>query len=85
MRYELNIDYIIELFKSQQFICSICGKIVSPEVIVNQNGTIDMTIETGELRGGLGNKVIKNHICKKCIQNMSLIEKENNKCKEQIQ
>ncbi len=70
---DINIVDIIETFKSQQFICSICGKIISPEVKVNQDGTIEMTSETGELRGGLGNKVIKNHICGKCMKNISFI------------
>ena len=70
---DLNIVDMIESFKSYQFICSMCGKIVSPEVKVNQDGTLEMTSETGELRGGLGNKVIKNHICNKCMQNISFL------------
>lgn len=74
---DLNINDIIETFKSQQFICSMCGKIISPEVKVNQDGSIEMTNETGELRGGLGNKIIKNHICSECMKNISFIYKEN--------
>ena len=74
---DLNITDIIEAFKSQQFVCSMCGKVVSPEVKVNQDGAIEMTSETGEIRGGLGNKVIKNHICIKCMKNVSFIDKEN--------
>lgn len=70
---DINIVDIIETFKSQQFICSICGKVISPEVKVNQDGSIEMTSETGEIRGGLGNKVIKNHVCSKCMQNISFI------------
>ena len=74
---DINIVDIIETFKSQQFICSMCEKIISPEVKVNQDSTIEVTSETGELRGGLGNKVIKNHICSECMKNISLIYKEN--------
>jgi hypothetical protein len=69
----INIVDIIEVFKSQQFICSMCEKIVSPEVKVNQDGMLEMTSETGELRGGLGNKVIKNHICSECMKKISFI------------
>lgn len=74
---DLDINDIIEIFKSQQFVCSMCGTVVSPEVKVNQNGAIEMTSETGEIRGGLGNKVIKNHVCIKCMKNVSFIDKEN--------
>lgn len=70
---DLNIVDIIEAFKYNQFVCSMCGKVISPEVKVNQDGTIEMTSETGEISGGLGNKVIKNHICSKCMQNISFI------------
>lgn len=70
---DINIVDIIETFKSQQFICSMCGKVISPEVKVNQDGSIEMTSETGEIRGGLGNKVIKNHVCSKCMKNISFI------------
>jgi hypothetical protein len=79
---DLNIVDIIETFKTQQFICSMCGKIISPEVKVNQDGAIEVTSETGELRGGLGNKVIKSHICGECMKNISFIQEENSKCKD---
>ena len=70
---DINIIDIIEAFKSQQFICSMCGKIISPEVKINNDGAIEMASETGELRGGLGNQVIKDHICSKCMKNISFI------------
>ena len=72
---DLNINDVIEIFKSQQFICSMCGKIISPEVKMNQDGSIEMTSETGKLRGGFGNKVIKDRVCSECMKNMSLIWK----------
>lgn len=72
---DINIVDIIELFKSHQFICSMCGNIVSPEIEANQDNTINMITETGELRGGIGNKVLKDRICKKCIRNLSCIAK----------
>lgn len=70
---DINIVDIIETFKSQQFICSMCGRIISPEVKVNKDGAIEMTSETGETRGGLGNKVIKLHVCSECMKKMSFI------------
>ena len=76
---DLNINDVIKIFKSQQFICSMCGKIISPEVKMNQDGSIEMTSETGELRGGFGNKVIKDRVCSECMKNMSLIWKESKK------
>lgn len=70
---DINIVDIIEAFKFNQFICSVCGKIVSPEVKVNQYGIIEMASETVEIRGGLGNKVIKPHICSECSKKISFI------------
>lgn len=51
------------------YVCSVCGKKILPKI--RQVGQeLVCELEDGQIRGGLGNKVIKNHVCRDCIEKM---------------
>jgi hypothetical protein len=60
-----NISKVIEVFKSGQYICSCCGKIISPTLDVSQ-GNLRITMDSADLRGGVGNHILLDHICSDC-------------------
>lgn len=66
-----NISKIIEAFKSNQYICSICGKIISPYVTFSRD-KVHMTVDKAEARGGLGERVLLDNVCEDCKDKIGL-------------
>jgi len=49
------------------YTCSCCGKLIKPKVsIINDEAT--SKIDKYEIKGGIGNKTLKNNICSECIE-----------------
>ena len=61
-----QLSAIFENYNSQCYICSKCGKIIFPIVSIN-NDEVNFSTEIGEVRSGIGNKIVKDNICKDCI------------------
>lgn len=47
------------------FICDICVEVIFPKVTVNEHG-IFVESSKSEIRGGLGNRVLKKNVCENC-------------------
>lgn len=52
-----------------RFTCSICGEEIFPKVYVRDNG-FSIVANCSEIRGDIGNKVLKEHICEKCYRKL---------------
>ena len=62
-----NLDAVLLAFKSETFVCSVCGEIVFPRVIEN-DGNISVENNRAELRGGIGNCLLRGNVCEKCAE-----------------
>ena len=60
--------------------CNCCGKLIEPK-ISTKNGETISKIEKGEIRGGLGNKILKDNICTECmnVTRLKLVEIDERK------
>ena len=58
----------VESIKKICYVCSKCGEIIFPDITQNDDGTINTSIEKSQIRGGLGNKVVKDNICNNCLE-----------------
>ncbi len=69
------IDNAANLFhktiENNTFTCEICRKTIIPKVTVNGH-VISVESERTELRGGLGNKILKRNICSECARRMTV-------------
>ena len=57
--------------KQNTYICSCCGNIIFP--IIKDN---DIYQEKTDMRGGIGNKILKRNICNGCVSNFSIFSNE---------
>lgn len=71
-----KLTTLYEVIKQNTYICSHCGKIIFPIVKTCDDGSMDVCKDVYEVRGGLGNRVVRDNICKECYE-MSLLFKEN--------
>lgn len=62
----------LKTFKNEIFICESCEKVISPEVITNENGVFIKSNRV-EVRGGKGNYCIKKNICEECVKKMGVV------------
>lgn len=69
------MELFLDTYEAGTFICDVCGEIVYPKVTTNEHG-IFIESENAEIRGGLGNHVIKKNVCKNCLSVLSMIESE---------
>ena len=69
-KIEDYITKILAMFQANQYVCSICGKIISPKVEFDADGKVDIAVDKAEARGGLGNKIIHGNICPECAKRM---------------
>lgn len=67
------VEVFLDTYKAGTFICDVCGEIVYPKVTTNEHG-IFIESESAEIRGGLGNHVIKQNVCKNCLSALNTIE-----------
>lgn len=64
----LNEEQILCLLSESSslvYICSRCGKIIFPKASIIKD-TINFDAKSYNVRGGLGNKVLKDNICEEC-------------------
>lgn len=62
-------DLFLQLYESGTFVCDVCGETIYPKVLVNCHG-IFVESTKSEIRGGLGNYVLKKNVCESCEQEM---------------
>lgn len=62
-----NLDIVLLVFKSETFVCSVCGEIVFPKVI-ESDGNVSIETTRAELRGGIGNRLLRGDVCEKCAE-----------------
>lgn len=68
------IELFLDAYKAGTVVCDVCGEIVYPKVITNEHG-IFIESESAEIRGGLGNHVVKKNVCKNCLNTLSVVKK----------
>ena len=66
-----QLESVLKVYKNSTYICSVCGNIIFPKVEF-ENGKVDVTTESCDLRGGLGNQVLKKNVCKSCKDKIGL-------------
>ncbi len=64
-----NLFY--KALEDNTFVCEICGKTIAPKVTANEHG-IFVESDRTELRGGLGNKILKSNVCPECARRMTV-------------
>ena len=64
-----SFDIVLLAFKSETFVCSVCGEIVFPKVI-ESDGNVSIETTRAELRGGIGNRLLRGDVCEKCAELM---------------
>lgn len=64
-----SMETFLTCYNSGTFVCSLCGDIVYPKVTTNEHG-IFISNTRSEVRGGLANKLLKQNVCDKCVENM---------------
>ena len=69
---EEYVTKILAIFQVNQYICSVCGKIISPKVEFDKDGKVDMTVDKAEARGGLGDKTILDNVCRECAKKIGI-------------
>lgn len=52
------------------FICSVCNALIFPKIEFKA-GKIEITKESSDIHGGLGNKTIKKNVCQDCVDKIS--------------
>lgn len=62
-----SFDIVLLAFKSETFVCSVCGEIVFPKVI-ESDGNVSIETTRAELRGGIGNRLLRGDVCEKCAE-----------------
>lgn len=70
------VELFLDTYKEGTFVCDVCGKIVYPKVTTNEHG-IFIESESAEIRGGLGNHVMKKRVCKNCLNTLSVMENKD--------
>lgn len=68
-----TIDDLTPLLSCHIFVCEICGKTITPKITTNEHG-IFVESDRTELRGGLGNQVLKKNVCRECARRMTLFK-----------
>lgn len=66
-----QLENVLKVYKNSTYICSVCGNIIFPKVEF-ENGKVNMTTESCDLRGGLGNQILKKNVCKSCKDKLKL-------------
>lgn len=69
------IELFLDTYKAGTFVCDVCGEIVYPKVTTNKHG-IFIESENAEIRGGLGNHVMKKNVCNNCLSTLRAIKKK---------
>ncbi len=57
------------------FVCEVCGETIMPKITTNEHG-IFIDSARAEIRGGLGNKVLKRNVCEGCLKRMNFTNEE---------
>jgi hypothetical protein len=70
--FEEYVTKVIAMFQINQYICSVCGKIISPEVEFDKDGKVDMTVDKAEACGCLGNKTLLDNVCPECAKKIRI-------------
>lgn len=65
----LSYIEILQAIDSNTFICSMCGKKIYPVItdVDLEKETMSTVTSNNQIRGGLGNGVLKNNICDQCV------------------
>lgn len=58
------------------YVCELCKEVILP-IISYENDRVIYSIEAYEIRGGLGNKAIYQHVCPECQKKLSFLKEEN--------
>lgn len=66
-----QVASLLNYFVANQYLCSVCGKIISP-VVSFHGDQAEMNIYTAELRGGLSNSILKSNICPSCQSKLGI-------------
>lgn len=64
---------LLKWFNAGTFICNMCGRIIYPKVTIDRYG-ISVVDERAEIRGGLGNHILKKNVCNECIHKMQIMK-----------
>ena len=76
-----QLQEVFEVCKGSIYICSVCGRIVFPEIEF-QDGKVNITTEKCEVRGGKGNPILKENVCKLCKDRLNKIRLTKEQIKE---
>lgn len=68
-----TIETFLTCYSCGTFKCSLCGNIIYPKVITNEQG-IYINDVRNEIRGGLANKPLMKNICERCTNKYQMIE-----------
>lgn len=63
---------VLALFRKETFLCPLCRKIVFPNVSIVDDGRIEFEIESVDICGGLGNRVLYKNVCDECRKQMTI-------------
>lgn len=67
--FETALERAVSVFEQSittgTFTCDICKEVIFPKVTVNEHG-IFVESSKSEIRGGLGNRVLKKNVCEDC-------------------
>lgn len=74
---EKDFEYFYQSIKEQAYICSHCGKIIFPQVDWENK---EINQDKCQIRGGIGNKIMKDNICRQCAKDTVLIADMLSKC-----
>lgn len=64
-------EELYNLIKQNTYICSCCGNIIFPAIKNNE-----ISQDKNNIRGGLGNKILKENVCNECVNKFAIYSNE---------
>lgn len=69
---EKRIMSLYDSIRQNTYTCDICKSIIFPEIITSGDNGYDVITTYTQIRGGIGNAVIHDHVCDECVKSATL-------------
>lgn len=65
-----DIAELLRVYNNQTYVCSQCKRIIFPQVTMVGDNTLSIDSDFHQVRGGKGNRLVADCVCKKCAERM---------------
>ena len=66
-----DIAELLRAYSNQTYVCYQCKRIIFPQVTMVGDGVINIDSNSNQIRGGKGNRLVADCVCKECAERMS--------------